>query len=72
MVIDNSRYRDGGKEVIDVMCSFGVCVERASIDEAYIDMTVVIDKMLSDSTGWLKFKMVIMTLITHCVIVLLC
>nr|CAH0103584.1 unnamed protein product [Daphnia galeata] len=46
---DLTRYRDGGKEVIDVMCSFGVCVERASIDEAYIDMTLVVDKMFSDS-----------------------
>jgi hypothetical protein len=51
----NCRYRDGGKEVIDVMCSFGVCVERASIDEAYIDMTMVADKMFSDSRGSLKF-----------------
>lgn len=33
------------------MCDFGVCVERASIDEAYIDMTTVINGMLTDSTG---------------------
>ena len=40
---------------MDVLCSFGVCVERASIDEAYIDMTMVVDQMLSDSTGRLIF-----------------
>ncbi len=45
------RYRDGGKEVIDVMCTFGVCIERASIDEAYIDMTAVINQMQADSAG---------------------
>lgn len=33
------------------MCEFGVCVERASIDEAYIDMTSVVNQMLSESTG---------------------
>jgi hypothetical protein len=70
-IICNSRYRDGGKEVIDVMCSFGVVVERASIDEAYIDMTAVIDKMLSDSTGWLKVKFSLMKFVIHFVNVLL-
>lgn len=47
------------------MCSFGVVVERASIDEAYIDMTAVIDKMLSDSTGWLKVKFILMKFDSH-------
>lgn len=48
---DLTKYRDGGKEVIDVMCSFGVCVERASIDEAYIDMTMVIEQTLPGCTA---------------------
>ncbi|KAI9560794.1 hypothetical protein GHT06_011746 [Daphnia sinensis] len=48
---DLTKYRDGGKEVIDVMCSFGVCVERASIDEAYIDMTMVIEQTLLGYTA---------------------
>ena len=61
MINFNCRYRDGGKEVIDVMCSFGVCVERASIDEAYIDMTMVADKMFSDSRGSLKFLKISLT-----------
>lgn len=39
------RYREAGKEVIDVLCSFGVRVERASIDEAYLDLTSVIKQM---------------------------
>ena len=33
------------------MCSFGVCIERASIDEAYIDMTAVLNQMYADSTS---------------------
>lgn len=45
------RYRDAGKEVIDVLWSFGVCIERASIDEAYLDMTSVVSEMLSNLEG---------------------
>ena len=45
------RYRDAGKEVIDVLCEFGACVERASIDEAYLDLTEVVNKSLEDIPG---------------------
>ena len=31
--------------MIDVLCQFGVVVERASIDEAYLDLTSVIDEI---------------------------
>jgi DNA polymerase eta len=40
------RYRDAGKEVMKVMCEFSECVERASIDEAYLDLTKVVDDRL--------------------------
>lgn len=33
------RFRDAGKEVINVLSKFSDCVERASVDEAYIDLT---------------------------------
>ncbi|XP_052105521.1 DNA polymerase eta-like [Mytilus californianus] len=36
---DLTKFRDGGKEVINVLSKFSNCVERASIDEAYIDLT---------------------------------
>ncbi len=43
---DLTRYRNAGREVIQVLLQFGCVVERASIDEAYIDLTaIVLDKM---------------------------
>ncbi|KAF6205262.1 hypothetical protein GE061_019430 [Apolygus lucorum] len=45
---DLGRYRDAGREVIDVMCKFSECVQRASIDEAYLDLTSVVDKRLGE------------------------
>lgn len=33
------RYRNAGREVVAVLCKFSSCVEKASIDEAYIDLT---------------------------------
>jgi DNA polymerase eta len=45
------RYREAGAEVIDVMVNSNVgCVERASIDEAYIDMTDEITRRLNISS----------------------
>lgn len=43
---DLTRYRDAGKEVIDVLCDYSDCVERASIDEAYIDFTSVVQERM--------------------------
>ena len=43
---DLTKYRDAGKEVIQVLMQFGGVVERASIDEAYVDLTaIVLDKL---------------------------
>ncbi|KAF8795998.1 DNA polymerase eta-like [Argiope bruennichi] len=39
---DLTRYREAGASVIEVLCKFSDSVERASIDEAYIDLTEVI------------------------------
>lgn len=36
---DLSRYRDAGKEVAAVLQTFTPLVERASVDEAYMDIT---------------------------------
>jgi DNA polymerase eta len=41
------RYREGGAEVIEVLSRFSNCVERASVDEAYIDLTEEVEKRLS-------------------------
>lgn len=36
---DLTRYRDAGAEVLSVLCQFSDVVERASVDEAYLDLT---------------------------------
>ncbi|KAI8486930.1 hypothetical protein Bbelb_354380 [Branchiostoma belcheri] len=45
---DLTRYRDAGREVIEVLCKFSRCVERASIDEAYIDLTEEVMKRMEE------------------------
>ena len=45
------RYREAGAEVIAVLSRFSPCVERASIDEAYIDLTEIINNRLEDYTN---------------------
>lgn len=47
---DLTRYRDAGAEVLDVLQTFsGVC-ERASVDEAYLDMTEIVARSLESIT----------------------
>uniref|UniRef100_T1ILF2 DNA polymerase eta n=1 Tax=Strigamia maritima TaxID=126957 RepID=T1ILF2_STRMM len=41
---DLTRYRDASKDVFAVLTRFSEFVERASIDEAYIDLTLEIQK----------------------------
>lgn len=40
------RYRDAGKEVLQVLSDFTDRIERASIDEAYLDLTEVVKERL--------------------------
>jgi len=44
---DLTKYRKAGREVIEVLISFGAVVERASIDEAFVDLTSLVDKRLA-------------------------
>ncbi len=50
------RYRNAGHEVIKVLSEFSPTVERASVDEAYIDLTEVVEARLaagpSTSAPW--------------------
>ena len=48
-----TRYREAGAEVIEVMSRFSECVERASIDEAYLDITKEAERRLK-SEGEVK------------------
>lgn len=41
------RYRDAGREVADVFCQFSHCVQRASVDEAYIDLTENVEQRIT-------------------------
>ena len=45
------RYRDAGAEVIDVLCRFCKCVERASVDEAYLDLTEEVNERIESSVS---------------------
>uniref|UniRef100_A0A8C5MVL7 DNA polymerase eta n=1 Tax=Leptobrachium leishanense TaxID=445787 RepID=A0A8C5MVL7_9ANUR len=47
---DLTKYRDASVEVMEVMSRFAV-VERASIDEAYIDLTDTVKKKLHQTGG---------------------
>lgn len=42
------RYRDAGREVAGVFCQFSRSVQRASVDEAYIDLTEAVEQRITD------------------------
>ena len=46
----NFRYREAGAQVIGVLNKFCSCVERASVDEAYIDMTTEVTERMTQMT----------------------
>lgn len=41
------RYREAGNQVVDVLSTFPILLERASIDEAYLDLTEAVKTELS-------------------------
>lgn len=43
-----SRYRDASKQVADALIAFTQNIERASIDESYIDATDLVNKRLEN------------------------
>ena len=43
---DLTVYREAGAEVIRVLSTFSDALERASIDEAYIDLTETIKRLV--------------------------
>ena len=45
---DLTKYRKAGREVIEVLLDSGAVVERASIDEAYLDLSKLVDKRLEE------------------------
>ncbi|XP_063700810.1 DNA polymerase eta [Culicoides brevitarsis] len=52
---DLSKYRDAGKEVAQVLGTFSPLLERASVDEAYLDITESVHAKLREmNTGTFK------------------
>ncbi|XP_015432097.1 PREDICTED: DNA polymerase eta [Dufourea novaeangliae] len=47
---DTSRYRSAGRDVIDVLRKHCNIIERASVDEAYLDITDIVDKRMSTNS----------------------
>lgn len=45
---DLSKYRDAGKEVANVLQTFTALLERASVDEAYLDITEKVHARLQE------------------------
>ncbi|KAH8270397.1 hypothetical protein KR018_009668 [Drosophila ironensis] len=45
---DTSKYRDAGKEVANVLQRFTKLLERASVDEAYLDITEAVGKRIKE------------------------
>ncbi|XP_069698469.1 DNA polymerase eta [Periplaneta americana] len=43
---DLTKYREAGREVVNVLCQLSDCVERASVDEAYIDVTEAVERRI--------------------------
>ena len=40
---------NAGKEVIRVLSTFGATIERASVDEAYLDLTKLVDEQVNNN-----------------------
>ncbi|XP_060847284.1 DNA polymerase eta-like [Rhopalosiphum padi] len=46
---DLSKYRTASQKVFEVLSEFSSCVQRASIDEAYVDLTSVVNDHISSN-----------------------
>ncbi|XP_076760670.1 DNA polymerase eta [Xylocopa sonorina] len=54
---DTSRYRSAGREVINVIRKHCNIIERASVDEAYLDITDIVDERMSRNNNSLSCLM---------------
>lgn len=52
--IDLYRYRTASQKVFEVLSEFSPCVQRASIDEAYIDLTSVVNDYISSNQNVIR------------------
>ncbi|CAG9862589.1 unnamed protein product [Phyllotreta striolata] len=63
---DLSRYREAGKEVADVLQTFTPLLERASVDEAYLDVTTLVANRMNNGNGQISIDKLQNTFIMGC------
>jgi DNA polymerase eta len=61
-----TRYRDAGKMVADVLATFTPLLQRASVDEAYLDITELVEKKIQTNMNDLTTKNLNNTFIVGC------
>lgn len=60
------RYRDAGKKVAEVLQTFTNLLERASVDEAYLDITDEVKKRLEQGLDQIKIEKLTNTFVVGC------
>lgn len=45
-ILCSCRYRDASREIVDVLQEFSSCIQVASIDESYMDITEAVEDRL--------------------------
>ncbi|XP_028151092.2 DNA polymerase eta isoform X1 [Diabrotica virgifera virgifera] len=63
---DISKYRDAGKRVADVLQTFEALLERASVDEAYLDVTESVLKKIQNGIDDLTIDKLKNTFVVGC------
>ncbi|XP_072393532.1 DNA polymerase eta isoform X2 [Diabrotica undecimpunctata] len=63
---DLTKYRDAGKRVADVLQTFTTLLERASVDEAYLDVTESVLKKIQDGIDDLTIDKLKNTFVVGC------
>lgn len=48
---DLTKYREAGEEVAEVFSTFSDCVQRASIDEAFLDLTKAVNDRIKSGVN---------------------
>lgn len=54
---DLTKYRDAGKEVADVLLTLSSNLERASVDEAYLDISDIVEQRISSNCSITRDKL---------------
>ncbi|XP_044269344.1 DNApol-eta [Tribolium madens] len=63
---DLTKYRDAGKRVADVLLTFTTLLERASVDEAYLDITEIVEKRIEKGLDELTLSNLSNTFVVGC------